>query len=405
MNRLPRGIWALGLTSLLMDASSELVHALLPLFLTVTLGASVAAVGALEGVAEAVAQFTKLCSGWLSDRLGRRKGLIVLGYGLAALTKPLFPLADGVGAVLLARVLDRLGKGIRGAPRDAMVADLSPPAQRGAAYGLRQALDSVGAVLGPAAALGLMILWAGDLRAAMWFAAIPAALAVLVLVIGVREPAAAAPAARAEPGRPPLDWADLREFPARLWGILTLGGLFTLARFSEAFLVLRAAQSGLGVARAPAVMAAMSLTYALSAYPAGRASDRVGSRALLAAGLAALIAADLMLAASASTAAVIAAAAIWGLHMGLTQGVLSRLVADAAPLRLRGSAFGAFGLVTGMALLASSAIAGVAWDRGGAVLAFLIGAAFAALTLAALAADAVFRSASTAAPRGGTHSG
>jgi MFS family permease len=394
MTRLPRGIWALGLTSLLMDASSELVHALLPLFLTVTLGASVATLGALEGVAEAVAQFTKLGSGWLSDRLGRRKGLVVLGYGLAALTKPLFPLADDVGSVFFARGVDRLGKGIRGAPRDALIADITPPGMRGAAYGLRQSMDSVGAVLGPAAAILLMIAWAGDLRAAMWFAVLPAALAVMVLVTGVREPAPREAGATPR-GRPPLHWADLREFPARLWGVVALGGLFTLARFSEAFLVLRASQSGLGLAKAPAVLAVMSLTYALSAYPAGRASDRFGGRALLAAGLGALILADLLLAASSGTAIVLAGAAVWGLHMGLTQGVFSRLVADAAPAALRGSAFGAFGLVTGLALLASSAIAGVAWERRGPSSTFLIGAGFAALTLAVLVTDTVFRSRAT----------
>jgi MFS family permease len=375
---LPRAVWALGLTSLLMDTSSELIHGLLPVFLVVTLGASATALGVVEGIAEATAQITRVFSGWLSDALGRRKALTVAGYGLAAVTKPLFPLANSIGLVLAARFLDRVGKGIRGAPRDALVADLAPPDQRGAAFGLRQSLDTVGATLGPVAAIGLMYLFDDDIRTVLWFAVIPAAMAVAVLVFGVKEPSRPQRTARA-----PLHAKDIGELGSAYWLVVVAGAIFTLARFSEAFLVIRAIDGGLALAWAPAVIGVMSLIYAASAYPAGRLQDRIGARPLLLFGLSALIAADLVLASGSSLLAIFLGIGLWGLHMGLTQGVLAALIAATAPERLRGTAFGLFGLITGLAALVASVLAGLLWDRIGAGATFLAGAAFAATALIA----------------------
>jgi MFS family permease len=369
---LPRAVWALGLTSLLMDTSSELIHGLLPVFLVVTLGASATALGVVEGIAEATAQITRVFSGWLSDVLGRRKALTVAGYGLAAATKPLFPLANSIGLVLLARFLDRIGKGIRGAPRDALVADLTPADKRGAAFGLRQSLDTIGATLGPAAAIGLMSLFDDDIRTVLWFAVIPAVLAVVVLVVGVKEPAHAESKARA-----PLHAREIKELGSAYWRVIVAGAVFTLARFSEAFLVIRARDQGLALAWAPAVIAVMSLVYAASAYPAGRLQDRIGARPLLLCGLLVLIAADLVLAFGSTLVAIFLGIGLWGLHMGLTQGVLAALISATAPDRLRGTGFGLFGLITGLAILLASILAGLLWDRIGAQATFLAGAAFA----------------------------
>ena len=375
---LPRAVWALGLTSLLMDTSSELIHGLLPVFLVVTLGASATALGVIEGVAEATAQISRVFSGWLSDVLGRRKALTVLGYGLAAATKPLFPLANSIGLVLVARFLDRIGKGIRGAPRDALVADVTPAATRGAAFGLRQSLDTIGATLGPALAIGLMYLFNDDIRAVLWFATIPALLAVAVLVFGVKEPRRVRAKARA-----PLRIEEIGALGSAYWLVAAAGAVFTLARFSEAFLVIRALDAGLALAWAPAVIAVMSLVFAASAYPAGRLQDRIGGRPLLVSGLAALIAADLVLAYAPSLPAVFVGVGLWGLHMGLTQGVLAALIAATAPKRLRGTAFGLFGLIAGLATLIASVLAGLLWDRIGAGATFFAGAAFAAIALLA----------------------
>lgn len=375
---LPRAVWALGLTSLLMDTSSELIHGLLPVFLVVTLGASATALGVVEGIAEATAQITRVFSGWLSDVLGRRKALTVAGYGLAAVTKPLFPLANSISLVLLARFLDRIGKGIRGAPRDALVADLTPADKRGAAFGLRQSLDTIGATLGPAAAIALMYLFNDDIRTVLWFAVIPAVLAVMVLVVGVKEPAHAEAKARA-----PLHMREIKQLGSAYWLVIVAGAVFTLARFSEAFLVIRANDQGLALAWAPAVIAVMSLVYAASAYPAGRLQDRIGARPLLLCGLLVLIAADLMLAFGSTLVAIFLGIGLWGLHMGFTQGVLAALISATAPDRLRGTGFGLFGLITGLASLLASVLAGLLWDRIGAQATFLAGAAFAATAFAA----------------------
>jgi MFS family permease len=378
--RLPATIWVLGLGSLLMDTSSELVHSLLPVFLSTVLGASMTTIGLIEGVAEATAAITKVFSGAISDYFRKRKALVVFGYALAAFTKPVFPLATTVGWVFAARFVDRIGKGIRGAPRDALVADVTPPALRGAAFGLRQALDTVGAFLGPLLAVLFMLWLANDIKAVLWVAVAPAFLCVLLLAAGVREPepATASGAAR-RPG-----FADAKRLPGRYWAVVALAAVFTLARFSEAFLILRAQSVGLGLAYVPLIMIAMNAVYAGLAYPAGAAADRFSARALLGAGLGALIAADIVLAAAASPAAAFGGAALWGLHMALTQGLLSKLVADTAPADLRGTAFGVFNLASGVALLFASVIAGALWSALGPAATFIAGAGFAALAACGL---------------------
>jgi MFS family permease len=379
-SRIPRSIWTLGFVSLLMDVSSELVHGLLPVFLVGTLGASTLMVGLIEGLGESTALIVKVFSGVLSDYLGRRKLLAVLGYGLGAISKPLFALAPSAGFVLFARVVDRVGKGIRGAPRDALVADLAPPEVRGAAFGLRQSLDTVGAFLGPVLGVVLMLAWQDDIRAVFRVAIVPGLLAVALLLFGVREPSRARALVRPQP----FSRIDLLRLPAAFWRVAWIGAAFTLARFSEAFLILRAAQGGLPVAWSPLVLVAMNVVYALSAYPLGRLSDAVSHEALLALGFATLIAADIALAAGSHPAAVWGGIALWGLHLGMTQGLLARMVADVAPAELRGTAFGFFNLLSGLALLVASVLAGFLWQRYGAPRTFLAGAAFAALALVAL---------------------
>jgi MFS family permease len=378
MRSVPSTVWALGIVSLLMDLSSELVHALLPVYMTVVLGASMVAVGLVEGIAEASASLIKVLSGAASDKLARRKPLVLLGYGLAMLSKPLFPLAGSVALVLGARFMDRIGKGIRGAPRDALIADITPQGLRGAAFGLRQALDTVGAILGPLAAIGLMLLLASDVRAVLWFAVLPAVASVAVLVVWVREPA------RSGAPQRQVARASLREFDRRFWLIVTLGAVMTLARFSEAFLVIRAQDLGVALAFVPVVLIVMNVVYTTIAYPAGVAADRGHRRALLVWGFIALIAADLILGSTGNPAAFFAGIALWGAHMGLTQGLLSAMLADAAPAKLRGSAFGVFHFVSGLALLAASVLAGWLWSAYGAAWTFYAGAAFTAIALLGL---------------------
>jgi len=377
---LPRGIWMLGFVSLFMDVSSELIHSLLPVFMISSLGASAFAVGIVEGIAESTALIVKVFSGVLSDYFGKRKALAVIGYGLGALSKPLFALALSVNWVLAARFMDRIGKGIRGAPRDALVADMAPPEMRGAAFGLRQSLDTVGAFLGPLLGIALMLYWAGDFRTVFWYAMIPAFIAVLLLVFGVDEPGA-----RAGERRVAIQWKTLAELSGAYWFVVAAGGVFTLARFSEAFLILRAQQQGLPDAYAPLVLVLMSLVYALSAYPLGKLADRMSHMKLLAVGLVVLIAADLALALAQGLAAVALGVALWGLHLGMSQGLLATMVADAAPAQLRGTAFGFFNLASGIAMLAASVLAGLLWDRLGPGASFYAGAIFALAALLMLA--------------------
>ena len=377
LHGLPVGIWGLGLTSMFMDISSELVHSLLPVFMSSVLGASMMTIGLIEGIAEATASITKLFSGTLSDRWGRRRPLLLVGYGLAAVTKPVFPLAGTIAWVAAARFLDRVGKGIRGAPRDALVADITPVAVRGAAYGLRQALDSFGAALGPLVAIVCMVLLSGNIKAVLWVGVAPAFIAVLLLVLMVKEPVSVP---RTAGSSAPLGTAGLRRLGARFWYLAALGALFTMARFSEAFLVLRAQQAGLSLTLVPLVMVVMNVVYASAAYPAGRAADGRDPRVLLMLGLAVLVIADIVLARAGSASMVLIGAAFWGLHMALTQGLFSKLVADVAPAELRGTAFGVFNLVNGVAVLVASTVAGALWSRYGYSATFIGGALFAALT-------------------------
>ncbi len=377
--RIPRTVWALGFVSLFMDISSEMIHALLPLFLTVGLGASVVVVGLIEGVAEATASIAKVFSGYLSDRIGRRKPLILVGYALGALSKPFFALAGAPTMVFAARFADRIGKGLRGAPRDALVADVTPESIRGRAYGVRQALDTAGAFIGPLVAIALMALFANDVRTVFWFAVIPAGLAVLCVLIGVEDRAAGPEEKRA---RPPLRLADLRRFNGAFWGVVAIGVVFTLARFSEAFLVLKASDEGLPLALAPLVLVVLNVIYSLGAYPAGAWSDRTSSTTLLLWGLVALVFADLAMALAPGILGAFVGIALWGVHLALTQGLLAKLVAQTAPADLRGSAFGLFNLATGVAMLAASAIAGLLWEGIGPAATFFGGAGFAVLAAA-----------------------
>jgi MFS family permease len=361
-----------------MDTSSELVHSLLPVFLVSGLGASMTSVGLIEGVAEATALVTRIFSGTLSDYLGRRKALAVLGYGLAAVTKPLFPLAGSVGMVLTARFIDRIGKGIRGAPRDALVADLSPPRLRGASFGLRQSLDTVGAIAGPVVAIVAMGLLANDIRAVFWIAVIPALMSIVILLAFVNEPDRRADAG---PARVRLRLANIKTLGPAYWAVVTVGAVLTLARCSEAFLVLLASGTGLAITFVPLVLVVMNTAYAASAYPAGVWSDRAGRRVVLLAGVAVLVLADVVLATASGIWFVMLGIALWGLHMGLTQGLLATMVTDTAPAALRGTAFGVFNLVSGVAMLAASVLAGLLWDRFGPTGTFAAGAIFSLISL------------------------
>jgi len=377
LSAIPRGVWGLGFVSLLMDTSSEMIHALLPVFLVSVLGASVAAVGLLEGLAEATASITKVFSGVLSDRLGKRKQLVVLGYGLAALTKPLFALAPSVGWIVGARLADRIGKGIRGAPRDALLADLTPRALRGASFGLRQMLDTVGAFAGPLLAIATMSLTGGSFRTVFWLAVIPAVACVAVLVLFVSEPATPHAAAAREPLR------AAAKLGGAYWALVVVAALFTLARFSEAFLILKVSAVGLSPSYVPLVLVLMNVAYAGCAYPAGWLSDRANRWSVVGVGAALLIGADLVLAGSTTVQSALVGIVLWGLHMGFTQGLFAALVADAARPEQRGAAFGVFNLVSGVALLAASVLAGTVWDRAGAAATFSTGAGLTALAVLA----------------------
>lgn len=378
---MPRTVWALGFVSMFMDISSEMIHALLPLYMVAVLGTSVLAVGLIEGIAEATASIVKVFSGAISDRFGKRKLLAVIGYGLGALTKPVFPMAPALEWLVGARFVDRIGKGIRGAPRDALVADVTPAELRGTAYGLRQTLDTIGAFTGPLLAMALMWWTADNYQLVFWFAVVPAFAAVAVLVFFVREPRT--PAA-APPRKLPLTRSELARLPAMYWWVVGIGMVFTLARFSEAFLILRAQSAGLPPMWAPIVLVVMGIAYSLSAYPAGVLSDRMRRLDVLLIGLVVLVAADLVLAFVPGLVGLGIGVALWGLHMGLTQGLFNALIADAAPANLRGTAFGVYHLISGVALLMASVIAGALWDAVGFQGTFSCGAAFAALTIAGL---------------------
>jgi MFS family permease len=379
--RLPRAVWALGFVSLLMDVSSELIHSLLPVFVVTTLGASTLSLGFLEGFAEGTAAISKMFSGVLSDWLGKRKALAVIGYGLSAITKPLFPLAQHLELIFTARIVDRLGKGIRGSPRDALLGEITPFELRGAAYGLRESLDTVGAFVGPGLAIVLMFVFAGDIRSVYWFAVLPAFLCVALLIFGVQEPE------RKNDGKIAkfaINKNELAKLGGAYWGVVFVGGVLTLARFSEAFLILRAQNAGLHPAWVPLVMVVMSVVYALAAYPAGVLSDRMERRFILMIGTGALVLADVILAYAANIWGVMIGIGFWGLHLGLSQGLLTTLVADTTPEEIRGTAFGLFNFISGFVLLAASALAGYLWEVGGPKATFLAGAVFTSLAFAGM---------------------
>lgn len=380
LNRIPKGVWVLGGVSLLMDVSSEMIHSLLPLFMATTLGASVIIIGLIEGLAEATALIIKVFSGVLSDYLGKRKGLAMLGYGLGALSKPLFAMAGSSGMVLSARMIDRVGKGIRGAPRDALVADVTPSEIRGAAYGLRQSLDTIGAFLGPLLAVGLMLLWNNDFHTIFWIAVIPGVLSIALLWFGLSEPKTPVTDKRTNP----LRRENLKKLSAAYWWVVGLGALFTLARFSEAFLVLRTYQMDIPLFAIPLVMVAMNLVYSLSAYPFGKMSDSMNHSRMLQAGLLVLIAADITLALSHHWSTLLIGVGLWGIHMGMTQGLLAAMIAHTAPAELRGTAFGMFNLISGIALLLASTGAGILWETLGAASTFYAGAVICAIVLAGM---------------------
>jgi MFS family permease len=378
---IPTGVWALGFVSMLMDVSSEMIHALLPVYLVTVLGTSMVTVGVIEGVAEATASITKIFSGALSDWLGKRKLLAAIGYGLAAFTKPIFPLASTVGWLVTARFVDRVGKGIRGAPRDALVADISPVHLRGASFGLRQSLDTIGAFVGPLLGIGLMWWTADHFKAVFWFAVIPAFSALALIIFAVREPER--PEGLRKVGNP-ISLTEIKNLGAAYWWVVAIATAFTLARFSEAFLILRAHYVGLPIMLVPAVLVVMNVVYAVAAYPAGVLSDRVSRLTVLAIGIALLVAADIVLALLPSIAGVALGVVLWGLHMGFTQGLLATLVADTSPPELRGTAYGFFNLLGGLAMLAASVIAGALWDAAGPQLTFFAGAGFAVAALTGL---------------------
>ncbi len=381
LRAIPKSIWALGFVSLFMDTSSELIHSLLPVFLVSVLGASALSVGLIEGAAEATAAITKVFSGTLSDYLGKRKLLAVSGYGLAAVSKPLFPLTGSVAWIFTARFIDRIGKGIRGAPRDALIGDIAPSHLRGACYGLRQSLDTVGAFAGPLLAVAFMVLLANDIQAVFWIAVIPAFISVAILIFAVKEPETAR---SVDAAHSPIQVQDLRQIGAAYWWLVIIGAVLAVARFSEAFLVLRAENVGLAIALVPMVFVVMNVVYAVSAYPAGTLSDRMDRRIILAIGLVVLIAADAVLALATGIWLVMAGTVLWGLHMGLTQGLLAAMVADTMPPRIRGTAFGIFNLVTGVALLGGNLVAGLLWDYYGPSSTFFAGAGITAVALVGL---------------------
>lgn len=380
LRQIPSAIWVLGFVSLLMDVSSEMIHSLLPLFMVTTLSMNALTVGIIEGLGEATALIVKVFSGTLSDYLGKRKGLTVFGYALGALSKPLFAIASSPGMVLSARLIDRVGKGIRGAPRDALVADIVPPSLRGAAFGLRQSLDTVGAFLGPLLAVALMLLWANDFRAVFWVAVIPGLMSIALLAFGLHEPKRHSAEKRVNP----LHWSSIKRLGSAYWWVVVIGIVFTLARFSEAFLILRAQQGGIPLSLIPLVMVVMNVIYAASAYPFGKLSDRMSHNKLLAFSLITLIVADLVLAYSSHWMVVLMGIALWGIHMGMSQGLLAAMIANTAPAALRGSAYGFFNLACGLMMLVASILAGLLWDYLGASFTFYGGAIFCCVALLAL---------------------
>lgn len=368
---IPATVWMVGFVSLLMDVSSEMINTLLPLYLAGGLGASALAIGFIEGISVAIATASKFLSGVLADFSRRAKPIAVLGYGLAALSRLIFPLATSVDLIVLARAMDRVGKGIRGAPRDAIVAAVTPQGMRGASFGLRKSLDTVGGFLGPLIAIAAMLLLAGDIVTVFWLAALPAGMAVAVLIFAVREPAES----RAEiKNIPAFRFADAFRLNPAIWTVICLAGVIMLARFSEAFLLLKSVEAGFSLTWVPVSIVIMHGVYGLCAYPVGKLSDTIGNTGLLLCSLVFLVVAHLTIAFSATVWEFVIGIVFWGLHMGFSQGLLGAMVADASPAGLRASAFGAFNLVTGIVLLIGNVAAGWLWQDLGSHAPFIAGA-------------------------------
>jgi MFS family permease len=377
--KIARNVYALSAVSFFTDASSEMIYPLLPVFLTVTLGASAESLGIIEGAAETTAALLKLASGWWSDRVRRRKPLIAFGYGLASAARPLVAIAQSAGQVLAIRVTDRVGKGIRGAPRDALIADSVDPSVRGKAFGIQRTSDHAGAVVGPLLAFAVLNWWHTPLRKVFWLAAIPGAIALAIAIFVVQEQ-------HAEPASKESVATSPSLLPKRFWGVLGAITLFTLGNSTDAFLLLRATQLGVPVALAPILWAMLHVVKSSTSTPGGVLSDRVGRKPTVVAGW--MIYAVVYLGFARATAAWHAWAlfAVYGVYFGLAEGPERALVADIVPGGRRGTAFGWYNLSIGIAALPASIVFGWIWDRSGPHTAFLFGAAIAGLASLALLA-------------------
>ena len=364
--RLPRQVAILGVISLLTAMSSAMVYGLLPVFLVKVLGASTASVGVIEGIAEAMMSLARIFSGRASDWMGRRKPLVLLGYAVSAVNKVMFPLAGTVSIVFAARVIDRIGKGLRDAPRDAFMTDVTPAKVRGSGFGLRLAFYTTGFVIGPLAAMEVMQLSGDNFRLVFWLAVIPAVLAIIILIFGITEHAST----KFVPRPLLLRRSEFALFTGAFWWAIAVASLLSLARFSYAFLILKAYGIGVDAAYVPIVLVLMHLVYAAAAYPFGVLADHMDRRLQLGIGAAILIAADMVLATANVGWMAAIGAGLWGLQMAATQGLLSASVADAAPEELRGTAFGIYDMSVGLATFVASAAAGALWMVGGSPLAF-----------------------------------
>ncbi len=369
--RLPRNVVSLGLVSFFNDASSEIIYPLLPFFLTVTLGVSVQVVGLIEGVTESGSSLLKLPAGWLSDRFGKRKGLVVFGYGLASLVRPLLALANTGWQVLGLRFVDRIGKGVRSAPRDALIADSIGIERRGLAFGFHRAMDHAGAIIGALASSLLITFFGGNYRNVFLLASIPALIAVLILVLAVRE--SGDPPARSG-NQPAPTVLNLSSFDQNFKRYLLVLLLFTLSNSSDAFLLLRAQQQGAGVARIPLLWAALHVSKSLSSVVGGGLSDRFGRKRLIVIGWVVYAAIYLGFAFATTHLEIWLLFIIYGVYFGLTEGVEKAFVADLVKPEVRGTAFGLYNLIIGIGALPASLLMGFLWSRFGAVAALTAGA-------------------------------
>ena len=375
---LGRNVYALAAVSFFTDVSSEMIYPLLPVFLSTVLGANAGFIGAIEGAAESVAALLKLVSGWWSDRVQRRKPLVVAGYTLASAMRPLIAIAQSATQVLLIRVSDRVGKGIRNSPRDALIADSVDPAVRGRAFGFRSAADNAGALLGPLIAFAVLTIWHVSIRTVFWLAVVPGTAAVIVAVFGIREVRHRGPT--------PIQSASLEgTMGRRFWTFLVIIFVFTLGNSTDAFLLLRARQLGVSVAFAPILWALLNGVKSVLNVPGGVLSDRIGRRPMLIAGWSAYALVYFLFARATQSWHAWALFAAYGVYFGLTEGTQLALVADFAPLRRRGAAYGWYYLAIGVGALPASLVFGAIWDRFGSPVAFMMGASLALIAAIGLA--------------------